>query len=106
MAYKLCPRVWSSHVKKKICGKGFTSLGGKNFDYICVTYISNYASITCTFDLSMFARTHDIFVVVVNFLSNNWEPKHLTIGLFETTTTSGVTMAPKLWEFLGMFFPH
>ncbi len=60
-------------------------------------------STTCTFDISMFVRTHDIFVVVVNFLSSNWEPKHLTIGFFEAIATSGVTMAPKLWKLLGMF---
>jgi hypothetical protein len=26
-------------LKKVFCGKGFTSLGGKDFDYICVAYI-------------------------------------------------------------------
>jgi hypothetical protein len=90
-------------LKKVFCGKGSTNLGGKDFDYICVPTLASYMSTTCTFDLSMFARTHDIFIVVVNFLSSNWEHKHLTIGLFEAIATSGVTMVPKLWELLGMF---
>jgi hypothetical protein len=39
---------------------------------------------------------HDIFVVVVSFISNNWEAKHVTIGFFEMIDTCGITMAPKL----------
>jgi hypothetical protein len=36
---------------------------------------------------------HDLFVVVVNFLSNDLEPKHITIKLFEDSNTFGATMA-------------
>ncbi len=39
---------------------------------------------------------HDMFIVVINFISNNWEVKHVTIGLFEVNETNGMTMAPKL----------
>lgn len=35
---------------------------------------------------------HDIFVIVINFLSNNWVAKHVTIDLFELTYTSGATI--------------
>jgi hypothetical protein len=47
--------------------------------------------------------THDVFVVVVNFISNDWEAKHVTIGLFEVTNTSGVAMVSKLQELLNKF---
>jgi hypothetical protein len=30
---------------------------------------------------------HDIFVVIVNFISNDLEVKHVIIGLFEVTNT-------------------
>jgi hypothetical protein len=39
---------------------------------------------------------HDVFVVVVNFLSSKWEAKHITIELFEMFDTNGATMAPWL----------
>jgi hypothetical protein len=26
--------------------------------------------------------THDVFAIVVNFISNDWDAKHVTIGLF------------------------
>jgi hypothetical protein len=41
----------------------------------------------------MSKRVHDMFVVVVNFLSNDWKPKHITIKLFEDSNTFGATMA-------------
>jgi hypothetical protein len=47
--------------------------------------------------------TRDVFVVVVNFISSDWEIKHVTIGLFEVSDTSGVTMAPKLQELRDKF---
>ncbi len=52
----------------------------------------DYLLATCTFDLFMFKGAHDIFVVVVNFILNDWEAKHVTIILFEVIDASGVTM--------------
>ncbi len=52
----------------------------------------------------MFVGVHDMFDVVVNFLSNNWEPKHVTIDLFKATETNGATMAIKLHALLDKFF--
>ncbi len=37
------------------------------------------------------------------FGSNNLEPKHVFIGLFKVTNTSGMAMAPKLQELLNKF---
>jgi hypothetical protein len=44
----------------------------------------------------MFKRTHDVITIVVNFISSEWEAKHVTIGLFEVIDISGVAMVPKL----------
>lgn len=60
--------------------------------------------VTCTFDLQMSKGVHDIFVIVVNFLDDDQQPKHVTIGLFETIYTSGVAMALKSQQFLDNFF--
>jgi hypothetical protein len=50
----------------------------------------------------MLKGTHDIFVVVVNFIHNDWEVKHIII-LFEVTDTSGIAMVPKLQKLLDWF---
>jgi hypothetical protein len=39
---------------------------------------------------------HNMFVVVVDFISNKWEAKHVITGLFKVMDISGATMAPKL----------
>jgi len=44
----------------------------------------------------MLKGAHGTFVVVVDFISNDWEAKYITIGLFEVIDTSGIAMVPKL----------
>jgi hypothetical protein len=46
---------------------------------------------------------HDVFTIVVNFLSNKWKAKHVTIGLFEMFNTNGVAMIPRLHQLLDKF---
>jgi hypothetical protein len=47
--------------------------------------------------------THDIFVVVVNFIFNDWEPKHVIVVLFEVRNTSDMAMVLKLQKLLNKF---
>jgi hypothetical protein len=46
---------------------------------------------------------YDVFTLVVNFLSNNWWPKHMTIGLFEAKGTIGQTLAKSLTYILDKY---
>jgi hypothetical protein len=73
------------------------------FTYVHPTLL-NCILATCTFDLWMSKGAHDVFAIVVNFLSNKWEAKHITIGQFEASNTSGVTMAPRLQQLLDKLF--
>jgi hypothetical protein len=45
----------------------------------------------------------DVFVDMVNFISNDWEVKHVTIRLFKVDDKSGVPMVPKLQRLLDRF---
>ncbi len=38
----------------------------------------------------------DIFDLVINFLTCVWEPKHVTIGLFEAKGTIGINLVNEL----------
>jgi hypothetical protein len=40
--------------------------------------------------------TYDVFDMVVNFILENWESKHVIIGLFEPSNTIGTIMAFQL----------
>jgi len=46
----------------------------------------------CNFYLWMSKRAHDVFALVFNFLGKDWVPKHITIGLFETSKTFKQTL--------------
>jgi hypothetical protein len=53
-----------------------------------------------SFYLWMSKGIYDSFALVINFLGTNWQPKHITIGLFETMDTYGQTLAKDLIELL------
>jgi hypothetical protein len=66
--------------------------------------LANCISTICTFGLWMSKGVHDVFAIVVNFLSSKWEGKHVTIRLIEMSNTSGATMAPSLQQLSDQFF--
>jgi len=46
---------------------------------------------------------HDVFVLVINFWGSNWNPKHVTLGLFEIVATTGQTLARNLIKLLDAY---
>ncbi len=77
-------------------------LGRKKHEFICVAYIGWLFVYHLHIELWMLKGAHDIFVMVINFIHNDWEVKHITI-LFEVIDTSGIAMATKLQELLDWF---
>ncbi len=63
---------------KKCC-----SIVGDNKTKICYTKICKMLFVTTSFDLWMSKGTHHISALVKIFLKVNWQPCHITIGLFE-----------------------
>jgi hypothetical protein len=43
--------------------------------------------------------TYDIFALIINFLDENWQPKKVTIGLFEIIKTTSQALARSLKSF-------
>jgi hypothetical protein len=70
--------------------------------YVLLNLIECYATIT-SFDLWMNKGAHDVFALVVNFLGFNWQPKHIIIGLFETTKNFEHVLARNLIDSLDKF---
>jgi hypothetical protein len=56
-----------------------------------------------TFDLWMNRAGFDTFTTVVNFIVKEWMPRHVTIGLFKATATSGTTLAATVKPLLHKF---
>jgi hypothetical protein len=60
-------------------------------------YVSYY------FDLCLSKGVYDIFALVINFLDENWQPKKVTISLFETTKIGGQALARNLRSLLDSY---
>ncbi len=73
------------------------------FTYVHPTLVNCILAIY-TFDLWMSKGVHDVFVIVVNFLSSKWEAKHVIIKLFEVFNINGVNMVPRFQQLLDKFF--
>jgi hypothetical protein len=46
---------------------------------------------------------YDVFALVINFLDENWQPKKVTIDLFEATKTIGQTLAKNFKKLLNSY---
>ncbi len=57
---------------------------------------------TTSFDLWMSKGAHDVFALVISFLGFDWNPKQITLGLFETTKTTWQALAINFIDFLNM----
>jgi hypothetical protein len=55
------------------------------------------------FNLWMSKGSYNVFALVINFLSNDWQPKHVTIGLFEAIETTSQTLARNLTKLLDKY---
>jgi hypothetical protein len=102
MAYRLCPKVVFINEKVFVDDVFFKLAEKTMLTYVHPTF-AYCISATCTFDLWMSKDAHDVFIVGVNFLSNNWEAKHITIKLFEVSNFSGVAMVRRLQQLLDKF---
>jgi hypothetical protein len=58
---------------------------------------------TTNFDLWMSKGAYDVFALVINFLSNDWQPKHVTIGLFEVIKTTRQALAKSLTKLFDKY---
>ncbi len=60
-------------------------------------------STTTSFDLWMSKGAHDIFALIINVMGSNWEPKEVTIGLFETIRTIRQALANNLTKLVDQY---
>jgi len=102
LALQLCPKV--SFLSRKVFTKKVlpSLVNTTSIEFVQPTLVECLIA-TCTFHLWMSKGAHDVFAMVVNFLSISSKPKHITIGLFEANNTNGVAMAMKLKQILKKF---
>jgi len=56
--------------------------------------------ITTNFGFWISKRAYDVFTLIINFLGSDWQPKYVTIGLFEAKETIGQAFVKNLTNLL------
>ncbi len=51
----------------------------------------------------MLEGEHDVFDLVINFLTKEWQPQHIVIRLFEASEIIGQAMARNLTKLLDQY---
>ncbi len=97
LVFRLCPKVNFPCRKVFIWKVIFTLMKQTLIAYVQFS-LAKFLSTTCTFNLWMLKGAHNVFAMIVNFLSTNCEPKDVIIGLFKTHDMNETTMAMKLKE--------
>ncbi len=102
LVYKLCIQ-FLFPPKKSFVEETLSSLVEKTMTTFVQPTLTDYILAIYIFYLWMSKGARDVFDVVVNFISSDWEVKHVTIELFEVSNISSVVMVPKLQQLLDGF---
>jgi hypothetical protein len=107
MVETICFAIESSHcfsLHKNFFTRDFAKLGSENKRCFCFTKTFSMYVNYCKFNLWMLKGIYDILALVINFLDENWQPKKVTIGLFETTKTTGQALVKILKKLLDSYY--
>jgi hypothetical protein len=65
----------------------------KSMDIHVLPKLASATIFFASFDLWMSERGINMFVVVINYLSENWEPTNANVGMFEVNETTDPCIA-------------
>jgi len=91
--------VFFSLLEKKFGQKMLLELLEKKKQTYVLPFLAKCFYIIARFDLWM-SKTHDVFTMVVIFWGEDWMPKQIIIGLFQTFETSRQALAKSLQDLL------
>jgi len=98
----LCPKL-NFPSKKQFSQEILPRLVEKTSQQYVHPALANSFSTTDSFDLWISKGTYDVFALMINFFSNDWQPKHVTNGLFEAIETIGQALVRSLIELLDKY---
>lgn len=76
----------------------------KTMDHYVMPTLNYFVTTTIiSFDWWTFRSKHDTFALMINFINSHWVPCHVTMGLFETTYTTRVTMTTHVKDLFSSY---
>jgi hypothetical protein len=89
--------------KHQLVNEIFPSVVNKTMDKYVISSFVSWITYIVSFDLWIFHVGHDTFSMVVNFINDEWELVHITMGILEVQNIVGVAMASKVKVLLNSF---
>ncbi len=83
---QLCPKIVFPSRKMFSQEVLFDLMEKTKEEYVLPKLKKCYSTIA-SFDLWMSKGAHDVFALVISFLNEEWQPQHITIGLFQANET-------------------
>jgi hypothetical protein len=75
------------HYRRHFSHKILPRLVEKYKEFYVFLALEKYHYANTSFDIWMSKGACDVFALVINFLGSDWQPKHVTISLFEAIET-------------------
>jgi GTP-dependent phosphoenolpyruvate carboxykinase len=69
--------------KHQLLNVMFPSVVNKTMDKYLIPSFTSWITYIISFDLWIFHVGHDTFAMVVNFINDEWEHVHITMGILE-----------------------
>jgi len=69
--------------KHQLVNEMFPSVVKKTMDKYVIRSLALWITYIVSFDLWIFRARHDTFAVVANFINDEWERVHITMGILE-----------------------
>lgn len=89
--------------RRSLVREHLPNMVGKTMEKYVLPLLNNCDTVSISFDLWMSRVGYDTFTLVVNFITREWKPSHVTIGLFEANDTRGLSLAEQVKPILEEF---
>jgi hypothetical protein len=89
--------------RKQFSQETLPNLVEKTKEVYVLPKLTNCIFAITSFDIWMSKGAHDIFVLVINLLGSDWQPKQVTINLFEVTKITGQTLVNNLTKLFDQY---
>jgi hypothetical protein len=89
--------------KHQLVNETFPIVVNKTMDKYVIPFLASWITYIVSFDLWIFCAGYDTFIVVVNFINDEWEFVHITMGILEVQNVVNVAMATQVKVLLNSF---
>jgi hypothetical protein len=89
--------------KHQLVNEMIPTIENKSMDKYVIPSLASWITYIVSFYLWIFCAGHDTFTMLVNFINDEWELVHITMGILEVQNIVGVAMVAQVKMLLNSF---